>query len=89
MKDVQRYIGQHVGVLGALGTILTSRGFLALALYRFRFWLLHKCVPHCESLSFFFKGLSIICMHISRVLAKSEIEPETKIKRNYSAEKNC
>ena len=84
MKDIQRYIIQHDGVIGTFWTILTSRGLFAVAIYRFRHWLLHKGISSKKSMGFLVKAISVVCHHlghhISAVVARAEISPLTEIK---------
>ena len=79
MKDIQRYIIQRDGVIVTFRTILTSRGLFAVIIYRFRAYFLQCCAKY-KQIGFLFKALSILFMHISVILAKSEIFPNTDIK---------
>lgn len=79
MTDIRRYV-QRIGVLGIFWNILTSRGLFAIIIYRFRSWLLNRCAPNFGPIALLFTVLSIVSMHISRILTKSEICPHTDIK---------
>jgi len=84
MKDIQRYIIQRHGVIGTFWTILTSRGLFAVAIYRFRHWLLRNGVSSTKSMSLLIKAISVVCHHlghhISALVARAEISPLTEIK---------
>lgn len=79
MTDIRRYIVKPWGMIGTIWTILTSRGLFALAMYRFRSWLLYGRISNFKPLGFLIKGISLLVLNLSVFICKTEITLPTEI----------